>query len=56
MLLDKKAAFGLANLSDEAIRKIAFGAKEKIPAYWGAYADELLPNGLKIIDHAAPSH
>lgn len=55
MLLDKKAAFGLADLSDEAIRKIALNAKEKIPAYWGAYADELLPNGLTLIDHVAPN-
>lgn len=54
MLLDKKAAFGLADLSDEAIRKIALKAKEKFPAHWGEYADEELPNGLKIVNHVTP--
>lgn len=54
MLLDKKAAFGLANLSDEAIRKVALNAKDKFPAHWGTYADEQLPNGLKIIHHVTP--
>lgn len=54
MLLDKKAAFGLGNLSNDAIRKIALSAQEKFPAHWGTYADEKLPNGLKIINHVTP--
>ena len=54
MLLDKKAAFGLADLSDDAIRKISLNAQEKFPAHWGEYADEELPNGLKIINHVTP--
>lgn len=33
MLLDKKASFGLTDFSDDAIRKIALNAKEKIPAH-----------------------
>lgn len=54
MLLDKKASFGLTNFSDDAIRKIALNAKEKIPAHWGCYADEQLANGLKIINQVVP--
>lgn len=54
MLLDKKASFGLTDFSDDAIRKIALNAKEKIPAHWGCYADEQLANGLKIINQVVP--
>lgn len=54
MLLSKKAAFGLGKLSDDAIRKISLNAQERITAHWGDYADEQLPNGLKIVNHVTP--